>query len=107
MTEIVNMPGITSEIAPAFGPWANDPITAAQRRLRWHLMAALSAVFVGSDHPLTAACLAAGSGCGSPVAAAEAWRELRALPPLPRRRLLATYGALERRVRGDRPRRRA
>jgi hypothetical protein len=89
---------------PQFGPWRAKGHT--ERRCRWHVMTSLAHVYLGPDHPLTLACAAASSD-RNPIAALEAWRELQALAPLPRRRLLATYGALERRVRGDRPRRRA
>jgi hypothetical protein len=55
-------------------------------------MAVLSVMFAGASHPLPRSCIAAER---DPNAAARALRALDSLEPLPRRRLLAVYAALD------------
>jgi hypothetical protein len=73
-----------------FGPWGHE-LSEMDRRLHWRGMAALALTLLGPNAPFTK--------CASRAEynqdhAAEAWRELLVLPPLPRRRILSTWSAL-------------
>jgi hypothetical protein len=89
----VSEPTPIAVAGPGFGPWAPG-IADAERQARWRAFAALALVFVGNAHPLPRACAAAETIPTDDTAAA-AWRAVAALPALTRRRLLATYWAVE------------
>jgi hypothetical protein len=76
--------------AAAFGPWTPG-LGKGERLARWRTMRALALVFVGPDHPLTAALRAAEL---DQQVAPLALELLDALPALRRRRLLATYSVI-------------
>jgi hypothetical protein len=76
----------------SFGPWA-DGISDRERAARWRAMAALSLVHIGGRHGLLRCCIAAEVGADD--AAVLAWAALLSLEPLPRRRLLSAYCALD------------
>jgi hypothetical protein len=75
----------------SFGPWA-EGISDRERATRWRVMAAYASIFAGGTHPLLRACVRAER---EPDAAMLAWAALLSLPPLPRRRLLSAYCALD------------
>lgn len=74
-----------------FGPWALD-IDPSERRCRWRALSALALVYCGHDSEL--ARHARASEHDDDGAAERAWAALLAMPPLPRRRLLSAWGAL-------------
>ena len=78
------------ERASPFGPWALD-IDPAERRCRWRVLASLSIVFAGPDSELAREARAAKD---DDSAAERAWRALLAMAPIPRRRLLSVWAAM-------------
>jgi hypothetical protein len=74
-----------------YGPWLPG-LSAAERMARWRSTRALAFLLCGEEHPLTRALLAA--ELGDERAAADALEQVDKLPPLRRRRLLATMAAL-------------
>jgi hypothetical protein len=74
----------------SFGPWATG-ISDGERLARLRSIRALAFLLCGEAHPLVIALRDAET---DPAAAALALAELDALPPLRRRRVLATYAAL-------------
>jgi hypothetical protein len=81
----------TAKQPPGFGPWARG-LTTSERLARWRGLRALALVYVGGAHPLVSTLRAAER---DRKAAALALEQLDALPALRRRRLLASYGALD------------
>jgi hypothetical protein len=77
-------------VIEAIGPWAAG-IDDAERVARCRELRALSHVYLGRVHPLTAAL---GRALLDWSALEPARAELSAIPALQRRRLLATYAAL-------------
>jgi hypothetical protein len=73
-----------------WGPWQAD-LGDGERAARCRELRALALVYVGADHPLTAALCKA---IADPAALDSARTELGAIPALRRRRLLAAYAAL-------------
>ena len=74
-----------------FGPWA-DGIPAEERAARFRELRALASLLLWRDDHLVDLLGAAASG--DPQAAAEAWRELHALPSRRLRRLLCSFASL-------------
>jgi hypothetical protein len=84
-------PGKTSlPIRGAFGPWLRA-LGDCERCARLRSLAALAAVFVGSGNPLVTTLRRAER---DDEELARAYSLLEALPSIPKRRLLATYGAV-------------
>jgi hypothetical protein len=75
----------------AFGPWLRA-LGDCERCVQLRSLAALAAVLVGSSNPLVTALRCAER---DDDALARAYALLEALPSLPKRRLLATYQAVE------------
>jgi hypothetical protein len=74
-----------------FGPWSPD-IDPTERVAEFRSLASLAALLVGSNNPLVAALrLAEQDG----AAVGRALELLDGLPALTRRRLLATFGAVQ------------
>lgn len=73
-----------------FGPWALD-LDPGERRCRWRALTALALVYCGHDSELAREARAAEHDDN---AAERAWAALLAMPPLPRRRLLSAWGAM-------------
>jgi hypothetical protein len=74
----------------SFGPW-RPGLDDVERRARLREWRAIACLIVGPRHALT---IALGDALDDPTAAERARQQLEALPPLPRRRVLATYAAL-------------
>ena len=73
-----------------FGPWV-EHIDPAERGKQFRSLAALAAVFLGSEHQLVAALRAAET---DGEAATQALELLNVMPALTRRKLLSTFGAI-------------
>ena len=73
-----------------FGPWVAD-LDPVERAKQFRSLAALSAVFLGSGHPLVAELRAAET---SEEAAAQALELINHIPSLTRRTLLSVFGAI-------------
>jgi hypothetical protein len=80
----------TPALRGAFGPWLRE-LGDTERCAQLRSLAALAAVFVGSGNPLVAALRCAER---DDVALARAHVLLEAMPSIPKRRLLATYLAV-------------
>jgi hypothetical protein len=74
----------------AFGPWLRKRADA-ERRAQLRSLAALSAVFVGSHNPVVRELRLAERDDGALVSAYALFEQL---PAIPKRRILATYGAV-------------
>jgi hypothetical protein len=75
----------------AFGPWSPDVVDPTEKVAQLRSLAALSAAFLGSSHPLVDTLRKAEA---DNTAATEALQLLDALPSLTKRRLLSTFGAI-------------
>lgn len=74
-----------------FGPWSPGCRGHEERRLQLRTLASLVAVMLGSKHPLVGTLRLAEDNPMAFVAAREA---IEALPPLTRRKILATFSAI-------------
>jgi hypothetical protein len=77
--------------AALFGPWV--PVAdRGERMARFRMLASLVAIYTGSWHPLVAELRAAES---DEAAADRALIAFNALPAIPRRKILSTWGATQ------------
>jgi hypothetical protein len=79
-------------IPEAWGPWAPN-LPEPERIGRLRSLQTLVRVFAGPDHPFAAALANAET---DPAAAAAAWTALNTVPAVPRRKILATFAAVNR-----------
>jgi hypothetical protein len=75
----------------AFGPWSPDVVDPTEKVAQLRSLAALSALLVGSGHPLVSTLRAAEDDSD---AADQARELLDALPALTKRRLLSTFSTI-------------
>jgi hypothetical protein len=78
------------DMPDAFGPWAGD-LSEIERRLHWRAMTSLWLVLLAPGNDFTKCARQAEF---NHAVAGEAWRQLLALPALPRRRVLSVWTTL-------------